>query len=70
MMNSTLQLGAAISVAAVGSLFFAVLGSGTTAADYGHALGFSMASQVVALTLSMLLGIRIARRTVMPRRDR
>lgn len=70
MMNSTLQLGAAISVAAVGSLFFAVLGSGTMAADYGHALGFSMASQVVALTLSMLLGIRIARRTVMPRRDR
>jgi predicted MFS family arabinose efflux permease len=60
MMNSTLQLGVSISVTVIGSLFFAVLGDGTTAADYGHALGIAMASQVVALSLSMLLGLRNA----------
>jgi len=61
-MNSTLQLGAAVSVAAIGSLFFAVLGSGTTAPDFGQALAISMSAQVVALTLSMLLGLRAAGR--------
>ena len=61
-MNSALQLGAAVSVSAVGGLFFAVLGNGTTAADYGHALGIAMGSQVVALTSSMLLGLWTARR--------
>jgi MFS family permease len=60
-MNSTLQLGAAISVASVGSLFFAVLGSDAGAADYGFALAVAMGSQIVALTASMLLGLRIAR---------
>lgn len=63
MMNSTLQLGSAISVASVGSLFFTVLGNGTTPADYGQALGASMASQVVALTASMLLGLYTMRAT-------
>ena len=57
-MNSTLQMGSAISIAAGGSLFFAVLGNGTTAADYGRAFAFVMAGIVVALTLSMLLGLR------------
>jgi EmrB/QacA subfamily drug resistance transporter len=60
MMNSTLQLGAAISVAAIGSLFFAVLGDGTSAADYGHALSIAMGAQIVLLGLSMLLGLRNA----------
>jgi hypothetical protein len=60
-MNSTLQLGSAISVAAVGSLFFVVLGDGTTAGDYGLALGISMGAQVVALSGSMLLGLGIGR---------
>lgn len=58
-MNSTLQMGAAISVAAIGSLFFAVLGNGTGALDYGEALGIAMGAQVVALGASMLLGLRI-----------
>ena len=65
MMNSTLQLGAAISVAAIGSLFFAVLGDGTAAADYGQALGISMGAQVVALGASMLLGLRSSRRRIL-----
>lgn len=64
MMNSTLQLGSAISVAAIGSLFFVVLGDGVSAADYGWALGIAMAAQVVALTGSMILGLRTARRGI------
>jgi predicted MFS family arabinose efflux permease len=58
-LNSTLQLGSAISVAAIGSLFFAVLGDGAGAAAYGSALAVSMEAQVVALTLSLILGLRI-----------
>jgi hypothetical protein len=59
-MTSTLQLGGALSVALIGSLFFAVLGDGTSAAAYGHALGASMASQVVIFIAAMLLGLRPA----------
>lgn len=59
-MNSTLQIGAAVSMASIGSLFFAVLGDGTGPSAYGHAFAIAMASVVVALTLSMLLGIRKA----------
>jgi EmrB/QacA subfamily drug resistance transporter len=62
MMNSTLQLGAAISVAAIGSVFFAVLGDGTTAHDYGNALAVAMECQIVALIAATLLGLRNARR--------
>lgn len=62
-MNSTLQIGAAVSVASIGSLFFAVLGDGTGPAAYGHALGIAMASVVVALSASMLLGLRNGRAT-------
>lgn len=57
-MNSTLQIGAAVSVAAIGSLFFAILGNGTGAAAYGHALGLAMATQCVILAGSLLLGLR------------
>jgi len=57
-MNSTLQIGSAVSIAAIGSLFFAVLGDDRGSADYGHAFAIAMASVVVALTVSMLLGFR------------
>ena len=57
-MNSTLQIGSAVSIAAIGSLFFAVLGDDRGSADYGHAFAIAMASVVVALTISMLLGFR------------
>jgi MFS family permease len=57
-MNSTLQIGSAISVAAIGSLFFTMLGDGTGPAAYGHALSVAMAAQCVVLTGSLLLGLR------------
>ena len=57
-MNSTLQIGSAVSVATIGTLFFIVLGDGAGAAHYGRALGIAMAAQVVALSLSMMLGLR------------
>jgi MFS family permease len=53
--NSMLQVGAAISVAAVGSLFFAVLGDATGATAYGHAFGISMIAVVVALGSAAVL---------------
>ncbi len=53
--NSTLQIGSAISVAAVGTLFFAVLGSGTGPAAYAHAFGVAMIAVVAALTGAALL---------------
>ncbi|HEX4194658.1 MAG TPA: MFS transporter [Stellaceae bacterium] len=56
-MNSTLQIGSAISVAAIGALFFTVLGGGSGPAAYGHALGIAMAAQCVILTGSLLLGL-------------
>lgn len=61
MLNSTLQIGAAISLPAIGSIFFAMLGDGTSPADYGHALGIAVGGQIVVLGLSMLLGLRNAR---------
>lgn len=57
-MNSTLQIGSAISVAAIGSLFFTILGSDTGPAAYGHALGIAMAAICVCLVGSLLLGLR------------
>jgi MFS family permease len=57
-MNSTLQIGSAISIAAFGSLFFAVLGDGRAAADYGYAFAITMAAVSLALTISLLLGLR------------
>ena len=61
-MNSTLQIGAAISVASIGGLFFAILGDGTGPVAYGTALGISMGTQVVILTTSLLLGLAAASR--------
>jgi len=57
-MNSTLQIGAAVSVAAIGSLFFVILGGDSGPAAYGHALGIAMAAISVMLTGSLLLGLR------------
>jgi MFS family permease len=61
-MNSTLQIGAAVSMAAIGSLFFTVLGDASAAGAYGHAFAVAMAAVVAALILSMLLGPWRARR--------
>ena len=56
-MNSTLQIGAAVSVASIGSLFFVILGGGSGAVAYGHALGITMAAICVMLAGSMVLGL-------------
>jgi predicted MFS family arabinose efflux permease len=53
--NSTLQIGAAISVAAVGTLFFAVLGAGEGPAAYAHSFGIAMIPVVAALGGAALL---------------
>lgn len=55
--NSALQIGGAISVAGIGSLFFAVLGDGTSQADYAHAFGIAQVATTFALFASMLLSI-------------
>jgi MFS family permease len=56
-LTSALQIGAAISVAAVGSLFFAVLGTGADRDGYAHAFGLAQAVITFALLLAMLLSI-------------
>jgi EmrB/QacA subfamily drug resistance transporter len=60
--NSALQIGGAISVAGVGSLFFAVLGGGTGHTAYAHAFGVAQAATTLALFTSMLLSISSRRR--------
>jgi MFS family permease len=52
--NSLLQIGSAVSVAAIGSLFFAVLGDGHGEAIYAHAFGVAMIAVVMSLGLAML----------------
>jgi hypothetical protein len=44
-----------VSVAGIGSLFFAVLGSGTGPAAYAHAFGVAMIAVVAALAGAALL---------------
>lgn len=53
--NSMLQIGAAVSVAAIGSVFFGVLGSATGAPAYAHAFGIAMIAVVAALAGSAIL---------------
>lgn len=56
-LTSSLQIGAAISVAAIGSLFFAVLGNGTGRDAYAHAFSIAQAATSAALAVAMLLSI-------------
>jgi MFS family permease len=56
-LNSALQIGAAISVAAIGSLFFAVLGAGGGRDAYAYAFAIAQAATTVALLIAMLLSI-------------
>ena len=55
--NSGLQVGAAISVAAIGSLFFGVLGAAANERAYAHAFAAAQAVLTGALFLAMLLAI-------------
>ncbi len=56
-LNSALQIGAAISVVAIGGLFFAVLGVGSGRDAYAHAFGIAQAATTAALLVAMLLSI-------------
>jgi hypothetical protein len=54
-LTSALQIGAAISVAGIGSLFFAVLGHQTGRNAYGHAFSIAQVATTGALAVAMLL---------------
>jgi MFS family permease len=60
--NSALQIGAAISVAAIGSLFFMVLGSGTGERAYAHAFSIAQWAATAGLFLAMLITLPPRRR--------
>jgi predicted MFS family arabinose efflux permease len=52
--NSLMQIGSAIGVASIGSLFFAVLAGGHGESAYAHAFAMAMIAVVAALGLAML----------------
>ncbi len=61
--NTALQVGAAISVAAIGALFFSILGMGTSERAYAHAFSIAQWTLTSGLFLAMLIAIP-------PRRNR
>ncbi|GLS24090.1 MFS transporter [Labrys miyagiensis] len=67
MVNSTLQVSAAISVAVLGGLFYTILGSRTDAAGIGHAFALTLlaiaACHIAGAGLAAGLGQRRARKT-------
>ncbi len=60
--NSALQIGAAVSVAAIGSLFFMVLGGHTGERAYAHAFAIAQWTATAWLFLAMLIAIPPRRR--------
>jgi predicted MFS family arabinose efflux permease len=56
--NMMLQIGAAVSVALIAAIFFAVLDGGSGAAAYGRALGTAMIVLVAGLAAAWLIGVR------------
>jgi MFS family permease len=60
--NSALQIGAAVSVAAIGSLFFIVLGSRTGERAYAQAFAIAQWAATAGLFVAMLLAIPPPRR--------
>jgi len=55
--NSALQVGAAVSAAAIGSLFFSLLGDAPGEREYGFAFAVAQASLTAALFAAMLIAI-------------
>jgi hypothetical protein len=53
--NSAMQIGSAVSVAAVGSLFFIVLGSATGERAYAHAFSIAQWTATAGLFFAMLM---------------
>ncbi|MBV8101582.1 MAG: hypothetical protein JOZ31_20765 [Verrucomicrobia bacterium] len=56
---SILQVGAAVGVAAVGSVFFTVLGQQTGSAAYGNAFASALAVAACLQVLGMLLATKV-----------
>jgi hypothetical protein len=63
-LTSSLQIGAAISVAGIGSLFFAVLGQGIGRDAYAHAFGIAQGATSAALAVAMVLSVPRVRRRI------
>ena len=61
--NSAMQIGAAISVAAIGSLFFMVLGGATGERAYAHAFSIAQWAATAGLFLAMLIALPPRRRS-------
>jgi hypothetical protein len=61
--NSALQVGAAVSAAAIGSLFFSVLGSGHDERAYAHAFAVAQWAVSAALFTALVISIPRPRRT-------
>jgi len=60
--NSALQIGAAVSVAAIGSLFFSILGHAVGERPYAHAFSIAQWTVSAGLFLAMLIAIPPRRR--------
>ena len=71
--NSALQVGAAVSAAAIGSLFFSVLGAAHGERDYAFAFATAQATLTAGLFVAMLIAIpgrrEASRAVVEPRRS-
>ncbi len=65
-LNSALQVGAAISAACIGSLFFSVLGDGSGERAYGHAFAVAQWTLTAALAVAALIAIPPRRKRVTP----
>jgi MFS family permease len=61
--NSAMQIGAAISVAAIGSLFFVVLGAATGERAYAHAFSIAQWTATAGLFLATLIALPPRRRS-------
>ncbi len=55
--SAAMQVGAAVSVAAIGSLFFSVLGAGTGERAWAHAFAVAQWTVSLALFIAMLLAV-------------
>ena len=66
--TSTLQIGAAVGVAAIGSIFFGVLNRQTTAAAYGGAFASALTVAACLQAVGMALGAVLNRFTKLPLR--
>jgi EmrB/QacA subfamily drug resistance transporter len=57
---STLQIGAALGVAVIGSVFYDALGDGRTIEAYAHAFALALGCNVALLAVAALLSLRLA----------